>query len=145
MTYVILIIWYVWTKARPPDPPKKPDEEVTVVIDESEVEEDEMMKYQQQEFERLSRDPVMCLALNHVWFVISTIFIQYFEMFWVKSNYLPSRWLADQIRELRLEILQDFSVDMRTQILFFSLSERFGFLGRCRQGRLLRLASIVEE
>ena len=33
-----------------------------MVIDESEVEEDEMMKYQQQEFERLSRDPVMCLS-----------------------------------------------------------------------------------
>ena len=40
-------------------------------------------------------------------------------------------------------MLGDFGVDMRTTILFVSLSERFGFLGRCRQCRLLRLASIV--
>lgn len=35
------------------------------------------------------------------------------------------------------EIVLDYRIDRRTQLLFFSLSERFGFHGRCRQVRLL--------
>ena len=40
---------------------------------------------------------------------------------------------------MRSEILNDYGMDRVTQLLFFSLSERYGSLGRCRQTRLLRL------
>ena len=39
----------------------------------------------------------------------------------------------------RSEILNDYGMDRVTRLLFFSLSERYGSLGRCRQIRLLRL------
>ena len=40
---------------------------------------------------------------------------------------------------MRSEILNDYGMDRVTQLLFFSLSERYGSLGRRRQIRLLRL------
>ena len=42
----------------------------------------------------------------------------------------------------RLEILDNYGVNERTKLLFFSLSERWGFIGRCRQARLLCLGRL---
>ena len=158
---------WLWTKARPPDPPqataddkkdekktdvedeKKPDvdDDVVRVDDDEEEVDDEMLKHQTLQFQKQAHDPVMCLDCSNecclicpIWFALYCS--QSFESSRLTLLIVLSQ-LADQSKELRLEVLEDFGVDMRTTILFFSLSERFGFLGRCRQSRLLRLASIV--
>ena len=45
----------------------------------------------------------------------------------------------------RVEILDTYLVDDRTKLLFFSLSERWSFIGRCRQARLLCLGELNHD
>ena len=81
---------------------------------------------------------VIFIVCWHVVLVVLPRMITDWLVFWL-TKFQTCNSSNFQVSLLRVEILDSYFVDERTKLLFFSLSERWGFVGRCRQARLLCL------
>ena len=105
-----------------------------------------MLQLQREEALRQPRDLVMKLVLasgivQMVWGVgkksaVQSVVILHHP----QVSFLISKLVQNGMAmKLRTEILQDYQIDQRSQLLFFLMGSEHGHLGLCRQGRLLPL------